>query len=188
MSSTSRSHRIVVCATALNWISSIPIMIHRFLIALLLTVSVLWVSTLASPILDRRDKASQLSAWSQPTTDSYNSWANAHDHQSSAPEFNWQTDYCSKSPDQPFGYDFRMPCWRHDFNYRNYKAIGQFTPENKARIDKSFYEDMKRVCGSSATCKATAWTYYQAVVAAGLQANAAQYQCFLYDKNGPPLK
>ncbi|MGW0204222.1 phospholipase A2, partial [Nonomuraea sp. NPDC003201] len=31
-------------------------------------------------------------------------------------------------------FDFRMPCRRHDFGYRNYKDVSQF-PANKSRID-----------------------------------------------------
>ena len=46
--------------------------------------------------------------------------------------FDWSTDYCSASPDQPLGFDFRLSCWRHDFGYRNYKAVGAF-PANKSR-------------------------------------------------------
>jgi hypothetical protein len=60
-----------------------------------------------------------------------------------------------------------MPCRRHDFGYRNYKAVSQF-PANKDRIDSAFYFDMKQVCAgysglSKSTCDGLAWTYYQAV-------------------------
>lgn len=60
-----------------------------------------------------------------------------------------------------------MACARHDFGYRNYKAAQRF-PENKDRIDSTFYEDMKRVCATYSEalqppCYALAWTYYDAV-------------------------
>jgi len=60
-----------------------------------------------------------------------------------------------------------MPCWRHDFGYRNYKAVGQF-PDNKARIDDSFSYDLESVCATYSAvvrpaCDSLAWTYYEAV-------------------------
>ena len=57
-------------------------------------------------------------------------------------KFNWSTDYCSHSPDTlPGVYDFRFPCYRHDFGYRNYKAtVGKyyFKKDHKKRIDSAF--------------------------------------------------
>jgi hypothetical protein len=81
--------------------------------------------------------------------------------------FDWSTDYCSASPDQPLGFDFRIPCWHHDFGYRNYKAVGQF-PANKDRIDSYFYFDLKNKCATynkfvRPACLSLAWTYYEAV-------------------------
>jgi phospholipase A2-like protein len=57
------------------------------------------------------------------TAASYNAWNSARQNQSawSAYAFDWSTDYCSSSPDQPLGFDFRIPCWHHDFGYRNYR-------------------------------------------------------------------
>ncbi|KAI9103023.1 secreted protein [Phlyctochytrium arcticum] len=72
------------------------------------------------------------------------------------------TDGCDKSPDQPFGFDFRPACVRHDFGYDNSKSLNTLRP-NKERVDLAFYEDMWAICGSSRTCKATAWVYYTAV-------------------------
>ena len=45
--------------------------------------------------------------------------------------------------------------------------MGQF-PDNKARVDSAFYEDLKRVCATyhavvRPACLSLAWTYYQAV-------------------------
>ncbi|MBK3615733.1 phospholipase [Streptomyces sp. MBT98] len=110
------------------------------------------VSASAAPA----DKPQVLSSWTQTSASSYNAW----------------TDYCSSSPDNPFGFPFQNSCARHDFGYRNHKAAGTFSA-NKARIDSAFYEDLKRVCAgySGATktsCNSTAWTYYQAVKVFGV--------------------
>ncbi|MCA2227836.1 phospholipase [Nonomuraea aurantiaca] len=114
-------------------------------------------------------KLAALSGFTQPTAASAASWRAAWQNQAAWAEyaFDWSTDLCSSSPDQPLGFDFRMPCRRHDFGYRNYKAVSQF-PANKDRIDSAFYFDMKQVCAgysgiSKSTCDGLAWTYYQAV-------------------------
>lgn len=119
------------------------------------------------------DKPQVLSSWTQTSASSYNAWLAARNNQGtwSAYQFDWSTDYCSKSPDNPLGFPFKTACARHDFGYRNYKAMGTFSA-NKARLDSAFYEDLKRVCngysGASKTaCNSTAWTYYQAVKALG---------------------
>ncbi|MFJ4715352.1 phospholipase [Streptomyces sp. NPDC088785] len=115
------------------------------------------------------DKPQVLSSWTQTSASSYNSWNAARQNQGawSAYGFDWSTDYCSTSPDNPFGFPFKTACARHDFGYRNYKAAGTFSA-NKARLDTMLYEDLKRVCAnysgaSAASCKSLAWTYYQAV-------------------------
>ncbi|RVX44117.1 phospholipase A2-like protein [Nonomuraea polychroma] len=114
-------------------------------------------------------KLAALSQFSQPTSTSATAWRSAWQNQAAWADyaFDWSTDLCSSSPDQPLGYDFRMPCRRHDFGYRNYKAVNQF-PANKSRTDDAFYFDMKQVCArysgiSKSTCDGIAWTYYQAV-------------------------
>jgi len=114
-------------------------------------------------------KLSVLSTWSQSTTASYNAWNGARQNQGAwtAYAFDWSTDYCSDSPDQPLGFDFRIPCWHHDFGYRNYKAVGQF-PANKDRIDSYFYFDLKAKCATynvftRPACYSLAGTYYEAV-------------------------
>ncbi|MGW6735507.1 phospholipase [Streptomyces sp. NPDC055013] len=119
------------------------------------------------------DKPQVLANWTQTSASSYNSWVAARSNQSawSAYGFDWSTDYCSSSPDNPFGFPFSTSCARHDFGYRNYKALGTFSA-NKSRVDSAFYEDLKRVCAgysgaSKAACNSTAWTYYQAVKAFG---------------------
>jgi hypothetical protein len=119
------------------------------------------------------DKPSMLSSWTQTSSSSYNAWLAARNNQAawSAYQFDWSTDYCSSSPDNPFGFPFELSCTRHDFGYRNYKAAGQFDT-NKSRLDSAFYEDLKRVCnsyggGTKTSCDSLAWTYYQAVKAFG---------------------
>jgi hypothetical protein len=115
------------------------------------------------------DKAQVLSSWTQTSLSSYNAWSSAEANRGawSAYAFNWGTDYCSSSPDNPFGFPFQKACQRHDFGYRNYKEMGTFSA-NKSHVDSAFYEDLKRVCNrySGATktsCDGLAWTYYQAV-------------------------
>ncbi|MER5737235.1 MULTISPECIES: phospholipase [unclassified Streptomyces] len=122
------------------------------------------------------DKASVLSSWTQTDAGSYRAWAAARANQGawSAYQFNWSTDYCSSSPDNPFGFPFQNSCARHDFGYRNYKEAGTFAA-NKARLDNAFHADLKRVCAAytgakKTACDATAWTYYQAVSALGRSA------------------
>jgi Prokaryotic phospholipase A2 len=118
-------------------------------------------------------KLAVMSSWSQPTTASYNAWNAARQNQGAWTSygFDWSTDYCSDSPDQPLGFDFRIPCWHHDFGYRNYRAVGQF-PANKDRIDSYLYFDLKAKCATynvftRPACYSLAWTYYQAVQAFG---------------------
>ncbi|MFI2425737.1 phospholipase [Streptomyces sp. NPDC018955] len=119
------------------------------------------------------DKSQVLASWTQTSASSYNSWTAARANRSawSAYQFDWSTDYCSSSPDNPFGFPFSTACARHDFGYRNYKAAGTFSA-HKTRLDSAFHEDLKRVCngygGATKTaCDSTAWTYYQAVRAFG---------------------
>ncbi|MEV0372528.1 phospholipase [Streptomyces sp. NPDC050636] len=115
------------------------------------------------------DKPRVLSSWTQPSASSYAIWAAARGNQSqwSAYGFDWSTDYCSTSPDNPFGFPFEISCARHDFGYRNYKGEDTFRTD-KPRLDSALYEDLKRVCerysrAQKASCRALAWTYYQAV-------------------------
>ncbi|GAA1411118.1 phospholipase [Catellatospora coxensis] len=129
------------------------------------------VLAIASPAaaVTPAEKLSVMSSWSQTSVSSYNAWNSARQNQGAwaAYAFDWSTDYCSSSPDNPLGFDFKLSCHRHDFNYRNYKAMGQFSA-NKARIDSAFYEDLKRKCATynvvvRPACTSLAWTYYQAV-------------------------
>ncbi|MFD8668393.1 phospholipase [Streptomyces microflavus] len=125
--------------------------------------------TAASASAAPSDKPQVLSSWTQTSASSYNAWNAARNNQGawSAYGFDWSTDYCSSSPDNPFGFPFQTACARHDFGYRNHKAAGTFST-NKARVDSAFYEDLKRVCAAYSgakrtSCNSTAWTYYHAV-------------------------
>ncbi|MER7331116.1 MULTISPECIES: phospholipase [unclassified Micromonospora] len=125
-------------------------------------------------------KLSVLSSWTQTSATSYNAWNAARLNKAAWAEyaFDWSTDYCSSSPDNPLGFNFTLSCYRHDFGYRNYKAMGQFSA-NKSRLDSAFYEDLKRVCATYSTivrpaCYSLAWTYYQAVSAFGSVAAVKQ--------------
>jgi Prokaryotic phospholipase A2 len=118
-------------------------------------------------------RLSVLSSWTQTSASSYSAWNSARQNQSSWAEyaFDWSTDLCSSSPDNPLGFDFRLSCQRHDFGYRNYRAVGQFSA-NKARVDSAFYADLQRRCATYTSvvrpaCYSLAWVYYQAVRAFG---------------------
>ncbi|GHJ35947.1 phospholipase [Streptomyces sp. TS71-3] len=145
---------------------------RRFALPLATTVVALTAALLPAATASAAapaDKLQVLSSWTQTSAASYNSFIAARNNQGAwtAYGFDWSTDYCSDSPDNPFGFPFKDACSRHDFGYRNYKAAGAF-PANKDRIDSALYEDLKRVCAtySGATktsCDGTAWVYYQAV-------------------------
>jgi hypothetical protein len=115
------------------------------------------------------EKLAVMSQFTQTSTASYNSWNAARQNQPAwaSYQFDWSTDYCSTSPDQPLGFDFRLSCQRHDWGYRNYKAMNQFSA-NKSRLDDAFYQDLLRKCRQynsivRPACNSLAWTYYQAV-------------------------
>lgn len=54
----------------------------------------------------------------------------------------WDSDGCSSSPDNPFGFPFVPACHRHDFGYRNYKAQNRFTDAGKLNIDNNFKTEL----------------------------------------------
>ena len=140
------------------------------------------ILAIASPAaaVTAEQKAAVLSGWTQVSSSSYNAWNSARQNQGAWADyaFDWSTDYCSSSPDNPLGFNFTLSCYRHDFGYRNYKAMGQFSA-NKSRLDSAFYEDLKRVCTTynavvRPACYSLAWTYYQAVSAFGSVAAVQQ--------------
>ncbi|MEU7903054.1 phospholipase [Actinoplanes sp. NPDC049118] len=141
--------------------------VRRFLVVLISAVALLTPSAAATAATE--SKASVLSRWTQTTAASTDSWNSARLNRSpwASYGFDWSTDYCSSSPDNPLGFDFQLSCWHHDFGYRNYKDIGAFAA-NKARLDNMFYADLKRKCATYSSvvrpaCLSLAWTYYQAV-------------------------
>ena len=54
---------------------------------------------------------------------------------------NWNSDGCTDSPENPWGWSFYKACYRHDFGYRNYKAQNRFTTANKDKIDNKFLNE-----------------------------------------------
>jgi len=133
------------------------------------------IGSATTAVADPADKPEVLSSWTQTSASSQSAFLAARGDQGSWASYNfdWSTDVCSSSPDNPFGFPFENGCIRHDFGYRNYKAQGTFEA-NKARIDSALYEDLKRVCAgySGATktsCDGLAWTYYQAVKVLGVK-------------------
>jgi len=77
---------------------------------------------------------------------------------------NWSTNYCSWSFDKTPYYNFKKPCARHDFGYRNWKKYRAFTKSAKSSIDKRFLRDMKDHCAARSStrvrCYYAAYTYY----------------------------
>lgn len=57
------------------------------------------------------DKPQVLSSWTQTNLSSYNAWNTARNNQGAwaAYGFDWSTDYCSSSPDNPFGFPSKRP-------------------------------------------------------------------------------
>lgn len=151
---------------------------RRTVIGMSVATSAAAMVALASPA-SAATKLDLMNSWSQTSASSSSAFHSARANQGNYAHygFDWSTDKCSSSPDNPFGFPFENSCIRHDFGYRNYKAEGIFGA-HKSRIDSAFYEDMKRVCNgySGATktsCNATAWTYYQAVAIFGVSAAEA---------------
>lgn len=138
-------------------------------VALLAVVAAVCLTTAAPAAASTAgDRSTVLAGWTQPPVTSYNAWIAARNDEAAwaAYRFDWSTDYCSASPDQPLGFDFRMPCARHDFGYRNYRLSGTL-PANKARVDSALYADLERACGRYSawvrpSCDSLAWTYYHA--------------------------
>lgn len=143
-------------------------------------LAALGVASPASAAVSTEQKLSVLSSWTQTSATSYNAWNAGRLNKAAWSEyaFDWSTDYCSSSPDNPLGFNFSLSCYRHDFGYRNYKAMGQFSA-NKSRLDSALYADLKRVCATynivvRPACYSLAWTYYEAVSVFGSVAAVRQ--------------
>ena len=93
------------------------------------------------------------------------------------PRFDWSTDYCSAPilGDTGLSFNFRNPCRRHDFGYRNLKLLDRrygagryWNATNRLRVDQRFLADMRAHCATRsillrASCRKWAETYYTAV-------------------------
>ncbi|CAA9497385.1 MAG: hypothetical protein AVDCRST_MAG30-1714 [uncultured Solirubrobacteraceae bacterium] len=85
----------------------------------------------------------------------------------------FSTDGCSAPVVGSTGisFDFTDACLRHDFGYRNYKALGRFDKE-KGRVDRQFYEDMRDHCATRSvllrrSCEGWAQRFYAGVAVFG---------------------
>ncbi len=121
-----------------------------------------------------------LESLTSPGSGSYDAWNIGRFYPTyAAYEFDWNTNFCTWAPDNPFGFTFESACYRHDFGYRNYKAAQRFAA-NKDRLDLAFYGDLQRVCANYGdavrpACYALATVYYEAARAFGAP-NAAPEQ------------
>lgn len=64
-------------------------------------------------------------------------------------------------------FDFRSPCTRHDFGYRNYRRLGVFHQKKEA-VDNRFLDDMKAHCRTRSVfvqpdCYKWAYVFHEAV-------------------------
>jgi len=148
-------------------------MIRRTLLATVAALLIVLGAAQPAQAVTFEEKLAVLSSWTQTSVTSYDAWNHARTNQGAwtAYAFDWSTDFCSTSPDNPLGFDFRLSCHRHDFGYRNYKQVGLFSA-NKPRLDDAFYADLRRKCATynafvRPACYSLAWTYYQAVRAFG---------------------
>lgn len=86
------------------------------------------------------------------------------------------TDRCSYVPDRGPGFDFRWPCVRHDFGWRNLRrldptgSLGINTRTRRRAVSQRFLMDMVITCGARplvqrAPCVAVARTYFAGTLA-----------------------
>ena len=98
------------------------------------------------------------------------------------PWFDWSTDWCSAPLVASTGrsFDFRWPCRRHDFGYRNLQLLERrygsgstfWNSASRTAVDRQFLRDMNSHCWGKLvflqlTCLAWARTYYAAVRVVG---------------------
>ena len=96
--------------------------------------------------------------------------------------FDWTSDGCSAPlvGDTGLSFNFRDPCRRHDFGYRNLKLLERrygagstyWNGNNRRRVDQQFLADMKGRCRTRAitlqgACFMWAQAFYAAVRVAG---------------------
>ena len=90
------------------------------------------------------------------------------------PTLDWTTDGCSAPivGSEGRSFNFRTACDRHDFGYRNFKAIGLFDTSTRTLIDEQLHRDMNKACDSQrrtfkVRCIAWSEIFYTMVRAAG---------------------
>jgi hypothetical protein len=90
------------------------------------------------------------------------------------PALDWTTDGCSAPivGSEGRSFNFRAACDRHDFGYRNFKALGLFDASTRTQIDEQLHRDMNRACDSqrrTLKVRCVAWSeiFYTMVRAAG---------------------
>ena len=96
--------------------------------------------------------------------------------------YDWSTDGCSAPMvgDTGVSFDFRNPCRRHDFGYRNLRLLDRrygvggpfWIHDNRRRVDQQFLADMSAHCRTRSillqpACFGWARVYYAAVRVAG---------------------
>lgn len=86
----------------------------------------------------------------------------------------WTTDGCSAPVvgDSGRSFNFRWPCLRHDFGYRNFKSHGLFNSESRLRVDEQLHRDLEETCAPrlrtfKLRCMAWAEIFYTLVRAGG---------------------
>ena len=114
-------------------------------------------------------KTEVLSGWTQPTATSYDAWNAARLDRGpwSGYGFDWSTDYCSASPDNPLGFDFtavllaprlRLP------QLQGRRAVPREQGprgQHLLRRHEAQVRHLQRLVRPA--CYSLAWTYYQAV-------------------------
>ena len=90
------------------------------------------------------------------------------------PTLDWTTDGCSAPivGSEGRSFNFRTACDRHDFGYRNFKALGLFATSTRTLIDEQLHRDMNTSCDSerrTLKVRCIAWSeiFYTMVRAAG---------------------
>lgn len=95
------------------------------------------------------------------------------DDPSHDPRLDWSSDGCSAPlvGDTGLSFDFRNPCRRHDFAYRNFTRLNGgliWTPTMRRRVDEVFLRDMRQTCRPrpwmvAVRCLGWAETFYRSV-------------------------
>ena len=90
------------------------------------------------------------------------------------PTLDWSNDGCSAPivGSEGRSFNFRSACDRHDFGYRNFKALGLFDTSTRTLIDEQLHRDMNTSCDSqrrTLKVRCIAWSeiFYTMVRAAG---------------------